>query len=263
MENKTVISLFDESGEWSWPYEQAGFDVYRFDIKNGYDINDFCVEYLNDNFNIHSVYAILAAPPCTHFTCSGNRFWAEKDADGRTDAMVDLVIQALATIEYFQPEIWAIENPVGRMARLVEERTGFDMGQPFYFDPYQFAQLADVDNNRRMIEEDPQTREFYAKLTDAQKLQYMEERYTKKTGIWGNFNRPEFAELSKVDCPTGYNWMQRLGGKSDRTKEIRSKAPSGFARAFFNANCTPSNEIHEDDTEWYERENQPAQIALF
>ena len=61
--------------------------------------------------------------------------------------------------------------------------------------------------------------------------------YTKKTGLWGNFNR----DLPRNDvapvrvCNQG-SWIQRLGGKSDKTKELRSMTPMGFARAFYAAN---------------------------
>ena len=59
----------------------------------------------------------------------------------------------------------------------------------------------------------------------------------KKTALWGNFNKPVqtiFAKPPRIKyskTPIG-----RLGGKSARTKEIRSITPAGFAQAFFEAN---------------------------
>jgi hypothetical protein len=63
--------------------------------------------------------------------------------------------------------------------------------------------------------------------------QQQHERYTKKTGLWGQFNPPEKRDLS--NDPEN-NWMMRLGGKSERTKELRSMTPRGFAQAFYEAN---------------------------
>jgi hypothetical protein len=57
--------------------------------------------------------------------------------------------------------------------------------------------------------------------------------YTKKTGLWGTFNN----ELIRNDVEPDLNsWIMKLGGKSERTKELRSMTPEGFARAFFHAN---------------------------
>jgi hypothetical protein len=60
------------------------------------------------------------------------------------------------------------------------------------------------------------------------------EAYTKRTCLYGHFN---------TDLPTAYRepilgsmlW-RNYGGKSERTKEMRSMTPQGFSRAFFKAN---------------------------
>lgn len=59
----------------------------------------------------------------------------------------------------------------------------------------------------------------------------------KKTALWGNFNLPQRKvifrpqRISYSKTPIG-----RLGGKSAKTKELRSITPQGFAKAFFRAN---------------------------
>lgn len=60
--------------------------------------------------------------------------------------------------------------------------------------------------------------------------------YTKKTLLWGRFNIPR-ANPVKPDrvCSQG-SWIQTLGGKSEKTKMLRSITPPGFSRAFFEAN---------------------------
>lgn len=57
--------------------------------------------------------------------------------------------------------------------------------------------------------------------------------YTKKTYIWGKFVPPWKTKTH----PTEGSKMSRLyGGKSERTKCMRSITPPGFARAFFEYN---------------------------
>ncbi|MED5545710.1 MAG: PLxRFG domain-containing protein [Pseudomonadota bacterium] len=146
--NKTILSLFDYTGEWSRPYEEAGYNVLRFDIQNGQDVMDFSVEWFNDNYDFSDVYGILAATPCTDFASSGARHFAAKDADGRTEASKELVFQTLRTIEYFRPKFWVLENPVGRIERL----TGLPRAR-MSFNPSAFGAP-----------------------------------YTKKTMLWGKFN---------------------------------------------------------------------------
>jgi hypothetical protein len=60
--------------------------------------------------------------------------------------------------------------------------------------------------------------------------------YTKKTCLWGVFNIPVKNPVDPIrTCQQG-SWIQTLGGKSDRTKELRSMTPLGFAQAFYEAN---------------------------
>ena len=197
---KIVLSFFDLSGEWSKPWEEAGYQVYRFDIQDDPDmgdVNNFSTEFFNDwfgSFEGQDVYAILAACPCTDFAVSGARHFAAKDADGRTVASVKLVHQTLAAIEYFKPPVWAVENPVGRI-----EKLGGLPPWRLSFDPNHLG--------------DP---------------------YTKKTLIWGRFNGN--LPIAPVE-PTEGSKMHRLyGGKSMATKNARSVTPEGFSYGFFQAN---------------------------
>lgn len=134
---RTILSLFDLTGNWARPYAEAGYNVWTFDIQNGEDVNDFSVEWFNENTDFGEVYGILAACPCTDFANSGARWFKDKDADGRTEMSVELVEQTLRTVEYFRPKFWVLENPVGRIEKLTSLppwRTAF---QPHNFgDPY-------------------------------------------------------------------------------------------------------------------------------
>jgi len=145
------------------------------------------------------VHGILAAPPCTHFTRSGAQYWKAKDADGRTLEDIGIVIACLRIIAECKPRFWVLENPVGRLKHW--------LGPPkMCFDPCDYG--------------DP---------------------YTKKTCLWGIFNRPEenpveaeFVISSNGDRYSKIHWS--TGGKSDKTKELRSITPPGFAKAFMEAN---------------------------
>jgi len=196
---KVILSLFDYSGRWSSPYKEAGYDVYQVDIKLGLDV--LSLEPRDLPFD--KVYGILAAPPCTDFAGSGAQYWKVKDADGRTEASLALIDKTLSLVEYYKPVFWALENPVGRLPTL---RPG--IGRPWYFNPNEFAGYLPLEEQGR-------------------------ECYTKRTGIWGVYNRPERKVLP---VSAEGNWIMRLGGKSERTKELRSMTPLGFSKAFFLAN---------------------------
>jgi len=188
--DKKLLSLFDYSGNWALPYRENGWNVIQVDVKLGYDILDFEYKGLGE------VGGILAAPPCTHFSVSGAQYWKAKDADGRTDKHLALIDKTIEIINWFNPNFWALENPVGRLKKLRPE-----LGDPWYFHPYEFG--------------DP---------------------YTKKTGIWGKFNIPTKNPVEPVRACKQGSWIQTLGGKSERTKTLRATTPMGFAWAFYEAN---------------------------
>jgi hypothetical protein len=60
--------------------------------------------------------------------------------------------------------------------------------------------------------------------------------YTKRTYLWGIFNMPQTNPVNPVKVCSEGSWLMQLGGKSTRTKELRSITPPGFAKAFFEAN---------------------------
>ena len=154
-----ILSLFDFTGNWALPYAEHGHDVILWDIKHTCDlystfsdVNDACADYFYENIfdNYGTVDGILAAVPCTDFAGSGARWWKGKDEAGDTEKSIELVRQTLRIVDLCAPAFWAIENPVGRLSKLVPS-----VGKPWYFQPYWYG--------------DP---------------------YTKKTGIYGKFNPP-------------------------------------------------------------------------
>jgi hypothetical protein len=174
--------------------------VRQIDLKHGQDIR--LLECSKDD-----VYGILAAPPCTAFTNSGAQYWEAKDKDGRTFeglALVDACLRVVAIQKLRKLKFWSLENPVGRLKRW--------LGEPrFIFNPCDFG-----------------------------------DAYTKRTCLWGDFVpplplfttqrpvEPEFVIASNGDKYSPIHW--NTWGASEKTKEIRSVTPPGFARAFFEAN---------------------------
>lgn len=140
-------------------------------------------------------------PPCTDFAVSGAQYWKAKDADGRTEKSLAIITAIQWIINDLKPAWWALENPVGRLKEW--------MGPPSWsFNPCDYAGYLPEGDEREA------------------------NRYTKKTLIWGNAKKPWPKPLDPIRACAQGSWIQTLGGKSERTKELRSMTPLGFAKAF-------------------------------
>ena len=186
---KIILDLCGGTGSWSKPYRDAGYDVRLITLPD----NDV-LKYISPK----SVYGILSAPPCTHFSGSGARTWKAKDKDGRTLDDLKIVTACLMIVAKTQPKWWAFENPIGRLR--------YWIGEPkMYFNPCDYG-----------------------------------DAYTKKTCLWGNFNEPDKKPVKPVFITRGGKRYSPIaastGGKSEKTKRLRSITPAGFAQAFFEAN---------------------------
>lgn len=200
---KIIISLFDYTGNWSKPYKENGFEVVQVDIQHGIDILTWDYTFIPSD----SVLGVLASCPCTDFAVSGARWFKQKDLDGRTFQSVKLVSKTKEIIDYFKPEFWVIENPVSRIHKL-----NTWMGSPvFIFHPYEFSGYG-----------------------------FENDRYTKKTCLWGVFNVPVKKPLSPLDfsrihCPK-YSNGKNIPWGSIECKNYRSVTPLGFSYAFYESN---------------------------
>lgn len=212
VEYKLILSLFDYTGAWAKPYIDAGYPVMLWDKKVEGDIIDFESRDFEDwimGYQDH-VYGILAAPPCDDFAGSGARWWAEKDKDVTRMEISVALVEWVMIVKDMCPNVkfWALENPVGRVERMIPQLKPF---RKLLFNPCDYG--------------DP---------------------YTKKTILYGEFNhrlpknpvQPEFLEYKRKDGSITRFAPQfgKTGGKSEKTKTIRSTTPAGFARAFFEAN---------------------------
>jgi hypothetical protein len=203
----TILSLFDLTGNWSRPYRENGYNVIQVDLQTGIDI----LEWDYKGIPRDEVYGILAAVPCTDFAVSGARWFEAKDKDGRTDLSMALVAKTKEIIEYFDPAFWVIENPVGRIHKLNPW-----MGKPAYtFHPYEFAGYG-----------------------------FDDDRYTKKTCLWGNFSSPikkpiepyHTGDYGKIHYPRDPTTGKAYCWASIECKNARSATPLGFSYAFYDAN---------------------------
>lgn len=118
--SRIILSLCDVSGNWPHFYKRAGYDVRLFDLPN--DIR--LLEKIDE-----PVHGILAAPPCTMFALSGNRW---KRTEAQMIEALSVVDACLRAVVIYKPKFWALENPVGKLSRY--------LGKPsFYFDPCDFG----------------------------------------------------------------------------------------------------------------------------
>jgi hypothetical protein len=236
-----LLSLFDYSGAWSAPFAEAGWDVIQWDLK----ISEFMDVNLIDSAEtaldlFEHVDGIIAAIPCTEFTKAGNRYWKIKDEDGRTRKACELVAQVERIADLFKPTdpdydgvfFWAVENPAGRIARLNP-----GLGKGTFFNPCEFAGYMDLTKKDIAKLDRIRKKKGIGVTTEEAAFILETNAYNKLTGLWGEFNRDlvrkpiEAVRACKEGSP-----VMRAGGKSDKTKEVRSNTPLGFSRAFYEAN---------------------------
>jgi len=206
MEKNIILSLFDLTGNWSKPYKDNGYEVIQIDIQLGIDI----LEWNYKSIPKDKVYGILAAVPCTDYAVSGARWFKAKDEDGRTAKSQLLVDKTKEIIEYFEPIFWVVENPVSRIHKL----NPWLREVKFQFHPYEFAGYG-----------------------------YEDERYTKRTCLWGKFNNPikkpmepeHTGDYGRIHYPRREDGTA-VGWNTQECKNIRSATPLGFAEAFYLAN---------------------------
>lgn len=231
-----VLSLYDFTGEALRPWAEAGYECYAFDIqhpeigKRDTFEGGGMIEYIQlDLHNIDSLEAIrqwfhdseipvvfgMAFPVCTDLAVSGAAHFkakAERDPEFQIKASNHArwcasLFEALE-IPYF------IENPVSRLSTLWRKPN-------HSFHPYEYGgYIPDTEA------EHPRWPEYIAP----------KDAYPKKTCLWtgGGFTMPE---RKAVPVPQGYSTQhKKLGGKSQRTKDIRSATPRGFAKAVYEAN---------------------------
>lgn len=214
-----VWSLFDGSGIMGLPWALAGHEVYCFNSDKGnhgeYEVK-MChekIKYVDswisegwcpEGCGIPDI--IFSFPDCTMLAGSGEK---HERPEGEVEVAVAnaRVAEALG-IKFNTP--WLVENPVGKLS--TEWRKA-----DHYIDPYQFGgYLSGYEQ------------QFHPRMPRF-------DAYTKKTAIWcGNgMEMPEKRPVPHIGMFWGWAY---LGGKSAKTKQLRSLTPRGFAKAIYEAN---------------------------
>jgi len=197
---KIILDLCGGTGSWS-KYYKLNSNIYDVRL---IDPQEWMGGYGNSGdvrlfqYSNINIHGILSAPPCTEFASSGARWWKDKGEKPLLEGL-SVVDACLRIIFVHKPKFWALENPVGRLRKFLGDPT-------LIFNPCDYG--------------DP---------------------YTKKTLLWGNFNIPEKTPVEPefvtyANGKRGSKFWAKLGGKSDRTKRLRSATPDGFAKAFYDSN---------------------------
>lgn len=106
MNRPIILDLCGGTGAWSHPYREAGYDVKIITLPSD-------VRLLAHPGPVHG---ILAAPPCTVFAVSGNRWPRTQDDYKNALSVVDACLRFVVTCK---PKWWALENPVGTLHRYI------------------------------------------------------------------------------------------------------------------------------------------------
>lgn len=98
---RTILSLYDRTGNFSKPYRDAGYQVIQLDkLYNGIDVRTLP---FRTDWNIHG---IIAMPPCTYFSKARLKPTAAQLLEGLST--VDAVYRLVAL---YNPHFYVIENP--------------------------------------------------------------------------------------------------------------------------------------------------------
>ena len=228
---RIAVFLFDLTGIMAKSWADAGYQCFIIDGQHPggvryFDDNILSVgvwlEPCEINNNIGFLSGIIGNqcdfifgfPECTDLAVSGAAHFkkkAEKNPLFQHEAIAQARLVELLGQKYGCK--YAFENPVSVISTKLRK-------PDFSFHPYEYGgYLPDDDVHPHYPD--------YIKPRDA---------YPKKTCIWsgGGFVEPQ---RKPVECDPGYSDQhKKLGGKSLKTKNIRSATPRGFARAVFECN---------------------------
>lgn len=222
-DKKVALFFYSKSDIIAKSFIEAGWECHLFDMKSktrredntfywGGDIREHR-RFIGELIRSGRVKFCGGFPPCTDLAVSGARHFANK---AQTDAFfwakamehVDLCIDMFEAAGC----PWFIENPKSMIATLRKKAD-------HKFNPCDFGGYLPEDHVS-----------LFSDIYPSQ------DAYKKETWLWVSEDF-KFPELKPVE-PVGsdYPGWKKLGGKSERTKEIRSLTPEGFARAIFEAN---------------------------
>lgn len=231
MSKGKIISLFDYTGIMVKPWADAGYECWCFDGQHPEGVTvegnirkvgmwftpDHSSEQLAEIVKLvgSGVKMVFGFPDCTHLAVSGAAHFKKKLAENpniQKDAATLAKFVGKVGDHYKVP--WFAENPVSILSTLWRKPN-------FIFNPYEFGGYLSPGEPHPDYPE-------YIPPQDA---------YTKKTCLWtgGGFELPtkKVINTEAVEGQGGSKAHNKLGGKSQKTKNIRSATPRGFALAVY------------------------------
>jgi hypothetical protein len=224
---KHVVCLFDETGLAGKPWANSGdYIIYCYDIAHKkvrregntifvpWDANDLVATSKMVIRHRGKSKILLGFPPCTDLAVSGAAWFESKRNKNeyfQKEAMQLFLAPVSIALDIGVP--YVIENPVSVASTMYRK-------PDHIFQPYEYGGYLPEND---IHPEYPK----YIAPRDA---------YPKKTCYWtGNgFNMPTRKPVKPED---GNSRQHRLlGGKSEKTKRIRSASPRGVAKAIYEAN---------------------------
>ena len=222
MKPKAIISLCDYTGIFVKPWTDAGYTAVIVDtqhtggitregnlIKVGLTIEE-ALPFIRQFIKDYDVLFVAGFPPCTDLAVSGARhFQAKAERDKHFQAKAVQIVWQCQIVAEMIGCPFLIENPTSVLSSIWRKPN-------FIFNPCDFGGY---------LPEDDEHPEFPEYITPR-------DAYPKKTCLWtgGGFSMPVTKPVESVKDYPGWT---KLGGKSLRTKNIRSATPRGFAQAVF------------------------------
>lgn len=229
-----VLSLCDLTGVMVEPWVEAGYHAILVDPQHPEGVNTCgrvtkighvlshpeSMRVIREAIGSGRVVFVAGFPVCTQLAVSGTARWADKRAkDQHFQARAMELVHECRVIGELSGAPFFFENPVSAISSIYRK-------PDHTFHPFEYGGYLPEGDEHPLYPE-------YFPPQDA---------YGKKTCLWtgGGFvmpdKRPVSLDAEQVAGQGQSKSHNKLGGKSDKTKNIRSATPRGFARAVFEAN---------------------------
>tara|TARA_Y100000593_G_C4172824_1_gene267924 strand:+ start:22 stop:663 length:642 start_codon:yes stop_codon:yes gene_type:complete len=118
------LELFSGTGSFGKVAKDMGYNVLSIDLLLDADIQIDIMDWDYKNYDKNSFDIIWASPPCTEYSrlqdCWINRMrkgklYTKEQQEINMKESDKLVMKTLEIINYFNPHLWYIENPLGRL----------------------------------------------------------------------------------------------------------------------------------------------------
>lgn len=206
-----ILLLFEHSGYAAEPFTKMGFNTAIVDMQNAaanpratytldwnilekeQELRDFAKDAL----------LVIGFPPCTDLAVSGAAHFENK-ARANSNFQQEAVYLAQSVERIANGTTYMLENPRSRLATLWRPAN-------FHFEPYEYGGYLPEDDTHPEYPEYIQPRDAYPKTT----YLWTSDDFTMPPQKWVQWDALSKQHLS-------------LGGKSQKTKNIRSASPRGF-----------------------------------